>query len=107
MSEAIDYSITWKYICEQMDDVYGIPPGSEESFSMNELQAYVDEIWQQYIRKCNRDDWIKRYCKWHCTHCEYYEGVHDVQGYAPCEKLNKMVIWDGQCEHYSSITKQG
>lgn len=32
-----------------------------------------------------------------CNNCKWYQGVHGVQGHAPCEWLNKQVLWNDFC----------
>ena len=32
-----------------------------------------------------------------CNNCKWYQGVHSVQGHAPCEWLNKQVLWNDFC----------
>ena len=49
----LDYRITWKYICEQMGEKFGITPFSEELCSMGELKAYVDKIWSDFVDNKN------------------------------------------------------
>lgn len=44
----LDYRITWKYICEQMSEKFGITPFSEELCSMREIEAYIDTIWKEF-----------------------------------------------------------
>ncbi len=42
-----------------------------------------------------------------CNQCKYYEGVHDVQGHAPCSFLKcGGVLWDWYCSNYESY-KEG
>lgn len=36
-----------------------------------------------------------------CNQCKYYEGVHNVQGHAPCSFLKcGGVLWDWHCSNY-------
>ena len=36
-----------------------------------------------------------------CNQCKYYEGVHNVQGHAPCSFLKcGGVLWDWYCSNY-------
>lgn len=51
----MDYSITWSYIVKKMEELYGIPPDSEELFSMGELNAYIDYIWGKFIAAKNEE----------------------------------------------------
>lgn len=40
-----------------------------------------------------------------CNDCKWYQGVHGVQGHAPCELFNKQVLWNDFCskgESYKS-----
>lgn len=53
-----DYSITWQYIVETMKEKYGIQPDSTEKFSMREIEAYIETIWEEYVDKL--DDYYNR-----------------------------------------------
>ena len=46
-----DYSITWKYIVEQMDKKFGIPFNSKELFAMGEIEAYIKKIWNDFFNE--------------------------------------------------------
>lgn len=43
-----DYSITWSYIVQKMEDKFGINPNSDEKFSMGEIERYIENIWNEY-----------------------------------------------------------
>lgn len=62
MYKTADYSITWKYIVEQMDKNFGIPFDSTELFSMGEIEAYIEKIWNDFfyekLKSENRKDVI-------------------------------------------------
>ncbi len=62
MYKPADYSITWKYIVEQMDKNFGIPFDSTELFSMREIEAYIEKIWNDFfyekLKNENRKDVI-------------------------------------------------
>lgn len=34
-----------------------------------------------------------------CNDCKWYQGVHRVQGHAPCEWFNKQVLWNDFCSN--------
>ena len=34
-----------------------------------------------------------------CKDCKWYQGVHGVQGHAPCEWFNKQVLWNDFCSN--------
>lgn len=34
-----------------------------------------------------------------CNDCKWYQGVHGVQGHAPCELFNKQVLWNDFCSN--------
>jgi len=39
-----------------------------------------------------------------CNRCKYYEGVHNVQGHAPCSYWNKgAVLWNDSCSYFYDI----
>ena len=41
-----------------------------------------------------------------CNKCHYYEGVHNVQGHAPCSKWNiGGVLWTDYCSRFK-VEKQ-
>ena len=44
-----DYSITWGYIVERMKTRYGIRVDSTERFSMGEIEAYLEDIWSEFV----------------------------------------------------------
>lgn len=48
MTNYLDYTITWKYICDEMHKRYGISPRSKEKFSMKEIKTYIDKIWNDF-----------------------------------------------------------
>ena len=38
-----------------------------------------------------------------CNQCKYYEGVHNVQGHAPCSYHNSGgVLWDWYCSQFEA-----
>lgn len=39
-----------------------------------------------------------------CNQCKYYEGVHCVQGHAPCSFLNINVFGDDHCSHFRRLS---
>lgn len=44
----LDYTITWKHICDEMYKRFGISSESTEKFTMVELEAYINKIWNDY-----------------------------------------------------------
>lgn len=44
----LDYTITWKYICDEMYKRFAVSPYSEEKLTMQEIEAYIDKIWKDY-----------------------------------------------------------
>ena len=42
-----------------------------------------------------------------CNRCKYYEGVHNVQGHAPCE-YHKIggVLWNWYCSQFEVADKE-
>ena len=48
-----NYFITWKYIVEQMESKFGISPNNTELFSMGELEAYINDIWDDFFNNIN------------------------------------------------------
>lgn len=38
-----------------------------------------------------------------CNQCKYYEGVHNIQGHAPCSYHNSGgVLWDWYCSQFEA-----
>ena len=50
----MDYSITWSYIVGRMKTKFGISSKSNEKFSMHEIEAYLDDIWSEYVWELNK-----------------------------------------------------
>lgn len=44
-----DYSITWKFIVDKMEERFGIAPDSTEKFSMGEIELRLEEIWTEFF----------------------------------------------------------
>ncbi len=49
-----DSCITWKYICDEMDNRFGIDPKSDEKFSFGEIERYLEAIWEDYVDKVDQ-----------------------------------------------------
>ena len=45
----MDYSISWQYIVNRMEQKYGIKPDSTEKCSYGDIKRYMDEIWDEYF----------------------------------------------------------
>ena len=44
----------------------------------------------------------------HCNRCEYYQGVHNVQGFAPCNYWEiGAVLWNGYCSNAEPYREDG
>jgi len=56
----IDYSINWGYIVETMREKFGIEPNSTEMFSMREIEAYIEDIWDEYVDKIDNHYQLER-----------------------------------------------
>lgn len=41
-----------------------------------------------------------------CNYCDHYEGVHKVQGVAPCLKHNKMTLWSDLCDNFNNSEEE-
>ena len=46
-----DYSITWNYICKCMSDKFGIKVDDTERFSLSEIEALIENIFDEYYEK--------------------------------------------------------
>ena len=47
MKQADDYTIRWDYIVDRIRERYGIPPDSDEKFSIGEIEVMIEEIWEE------------------------------------------------------------
>jgi len=45
----MDYSISWQYIVNRMEQKYGIKPDSTEKYSYGDIRHYMDGIWDEYF----------------------------------------------------------
>ncbi len=45
----MDYSITWGYVVQKMNEKYGICVESNEKFSFGELMLYMNRIWDDFF----------------------------------------------------------
>ena len=46
-----DYSITWGYIVEQMEEKFGLAPDSHEYHAFGDIRRYMDIIWDDFFEK--------------------------------------------------------
>ena len=50
---------------------------------------------------------LKTNIKPQCNRCYYYEGVHNVQGHAPCSKWNiGGVLWNDYCSRFKTENQE-
>lgn len=47
------FMITWKHIVEKMESKFGISPNNTELFSMAEIEAYIEDIWDDFFHTIN------------------------------------------------------
>ena len=47
------FMITWKHIVEKMESKFGISPNNTELFSMAEIEAYIEDIWDDFFHTTN------------------------------------------------------
>ena len=53
------FMITWKHIVEKMESKFGISPNNTELFSMGEIEAYIEDIWDDFFHTTNESTGIK------------------------------------------------
>lgn len=46
----MNYTITWQYIVEKMEEKYNISPKSIQPFAYGELTRCLDKIWSEYFQ---------------------------------------------------------
>lgn len=62
-----------------------------------EVKAYMNTLVDAFIE--DRKELAKSIKVVRCNECEWYQGVHGVQGHAPCEWFNKQVLWNDFCSN--------
>lgn len=60
-----------------------------------EVKAYMDTLIDAFIE--DGEELAKSVKVVRCNECKWYQGVHGVQGHAPCEYFNKQVLWNDFC----------
>lgn len=50
-----DYTISWAYIVNRMEERYGMSPDNEEKMSFGDIEKYLSEIWAEYYDTKSRD----------------------------------------------------
>ena len=58
MNNNRSFMITWRYIVEQMESKFGISLNSTELFSMGEIEAYIEDIWNDFFHTTNESTGI-------------------------------------------------
>lgn len=56
MKQADDYSISWGSIVKHMEEKNNIPPDSDEKFSLGEIIAMIEEIWEEEFFEGGEND---------------------------------------------------
>lgn len=62
-----------------------------------EVKAYMNTLVDAFIE--DGKELAKSIKVVRCNECKWYQGVHGVQGHAPCEWLNKQVLWNDFCSN--------
>lgn len=50
-----DYTISWAYIVNRMEERYGMSPNNEEKMSFGDIEKYLSEIWVEYYDTKSHD----------------------------------------------------
>ena len=45
----MDYSISWAYIVQRMQSLYGISPDNEDLVAFGDIERHINYIWQEYF----------------------------------------------------------
>lgn len=43
-----DYTISWAYIVNRMEERYDMSPDNEEKMAFGDIEKYLSEIWAEY-----------------------------------------------------------
>lgn len=62
-----------------------------------EVKVYMDTLVDAFIE--DGKELAKSIKVVRCNDCKWYQGVHSVQGHAPCEWFNKQVLWNDFCSN--------
>lgn len=62
-----------------------------------EVKAYMDTLVNAFIE--DGEELAELVNVVRCNECKWYQGVHGVQGHAPCEWFNKQVLWNDFCSN--------
>ena len=80
---------------------------SDERFYDEWIRA-IENVGRWDIEtRCAMIEWLGREHKTldaRCNMCEHYDGVHRVQGCAPCLKHNRMVLYNECCPEFNLTT---
>lgn len=82
---------------------------SEESAQIRkEAERRIAEAFRMAINALKAQKSMKSNYEYQCNKCKFYEGVHYVQGHAPCSFWNiGGVMWNDYCSRFSQFTKKG
>ena len=71
---------------------------------MNVIDNIIKELENACIDATDMLKIFERQQNVKCTLCKYYEGVHNVQGHAPCSKWNiGGVMWNDYCSRFERV----
>ena len=85
-------------VCEAIDmaiEALSIDVVSREEYE--EVKAYMDTLVDAFIE--DGKELTKSIKVVRCNECKWYQGVHGVQGQAPCEWFNQQVLWNDFCSN--------
>ena len=114
-SELLNSIFKWfENLIDDMPDVEAMP--TSEVVVESPCPACNLPIWHDpnlSIHSCpycnvKFTDWVKgKSTEKQCNNCKYYEGVHHVQGHAPCSYWHiGGVMWDDGCPRFCGEDKQ-
>ena len=88
---------------------YDDPQPYEEAFDMaiEALSEPINCVKCKHYYETEDDTDVHGHCRMdtahaelvRCNECKWYQGVHGVQGHAPCEWFNKQVLWSDFCSN--------
>lgn len=86
----MDYTISWSYIVNRMESLYGISPDSEEKYSFGELEKHINYIWHEYFEILYNEEFGNPKAFYErCKDCSY---LVEKDGKWFCEDSNQACI---------------
>ena len=91
----------WFESCDEINESYCI------NDELNRVKTELEEMEENNMEKelvwTNENAIYQGVPLPKCNQCKYYEGVHNIQGHAPCSYHNSGgVLWDWYCSQFEA-----